>query len=366
MPRRFTVLIGLALTALLTFSFLAPTSAEAASKKVTAGSVKITGTAKVGLTLTATATSWKPAGVSLKYQWYRSGKKIGGATKVTYTLKASDLNKQITVKATGSRSGYKAASKTSGKTKKVALGTISDAGIELTGAIAVGGTVRVAGGWVPSDAKVSYQWYREDTAIKGATKRSYQVAAADYNQRLGVSMRITRSGYKTKKLNWQFTYNTGPRGSLNGVLEVGTDIQPGTYVGVGGTYCNWERQSSAEILAKGPNSAGQIIVTVNKGDRYFFNLNCGIWKPYVPASMTQITEFSDGQFAVGPEIKPGTYQTTSLLGKCYWQTNSGFDGSFEDFIADGHPTAAPVTVVLDSSVVGFESRDCGTWTRISD
>ena len=369
MRRIFRTVVSIALTGLLTLGFLAPTSADAASKKVSAGSVKISGTAKVGLVLTAKTASWKPSGVSLKYQWYRSGKKIGGATKVTYTLAPSDLNKTITVKVSGSLAGYKGAAKTSGKTKKVGLGTISDAEIVLTGRIAVGGTVRVGGAWKPADAKVThYQWWRGDTKIKGATKRTYVVGAADEGQLIGVEMRVSRAGYKTRDLYWEFNNQIRPRGSMDGELEVGTDIQPGTYVAEGGTECYWAREDARLTrIGDGPNSDGQIIVTIKPGDRYYFSINCGAIRVFNPSAVTQVTSFGEGQFSVGPEIKPGTYQTTALSAeKCYWQTNSGFDGSRDDFIADDHVTSAPVTVTLDSSIVGFESRGCGTWTRIAD
>ena len=50
---------------------------------------KVTGEAAVGKTLTA-STPW-PAGSTLRYQWYRNGKAISGATRDRYTLKASEL-----------------------------------------------------------------------------------------------------------------------------------------------------------------------------------------------------------------------------------------------------------------------------------
>lgn len=368
MRRIIRTVLSSALVALLTLGFLAPTSAEAASKKVSAGSVKISGTAKVGLTLTAKTASWKPAGVALKYQWYRSGKKIGGATKVTYTLGASDLNKTITVKVSGSKAGYKAASKTSGKTKKVGLGTISYAEITLSGKIAVGSTVRVAGAWKPADAKVTYQWWNGEAKIKGATKRTYVVRAADEGLLIGVSLHVSRAGYKTRDVYWKFLNDIRPRGSMDGQLEVGTDIQPGTYVATGGSGCYWARQDTRlNLLGDGPNSDGQIIVTIKPNDRYYFSVNCGAIHPFDPSAVTQMTSFGEGQFSVGPEIKPGTYQTTALTAdKCYWQTNSGFDGSRDDFVADGRSQTAPVTVTIGADLVGFESRGCGTWVRISD
>ena len=80
----------------------------------------ISGTAKVGKTLTAAAGSWAPQPDSLGYQWYRSGKAISKATKSTYKLTKSDAKKKITVKVTAKKDGYETLAKTSKATGKVA------------------------------------------------------------------------------------------------------------------------------------------------------------------------------------------------------------------------------------------------------
>ncbi|MDQ1556785.1 MAG: hypothetical protein QOI02_1787, partial [Actinomycetota bacterium] len=68
---------------------------------------KITGTAKVGVTLTASAGTWSPSPVTLSYQWNRDGVAIStNATGKTYVPVAGDVGKAITVTVTGSRSGY--------------------------------------------------------------------------------------------------------------------------------------------------------------------------------------------------------------------------------------------------------------------
>ena len=78
----------------------------------------ITGTGKVGKTLTASHGSWKPSKVSFSYQWKRNGVAIKGAVKSSYKAGKSDRNKKITVTVTGAKAGYTAVSKTS-KSKKI-------------------------------------------------------------------------------------------------------------------------------------------------------------------------------------------------------------------------------------------------------
>ncbi|MFC7767132.1 hypothetical protein [Leucobacter soli] len=64
------------------------------------------GTAKVGRTLTAKASGWSPKPSKIRYQWYRNGKAISGATKTKYRLKSADAGKKITVRVAPTRTGY--------------------------------------------------------------------------------------------------------------------------------------------------------------------------------------------------------------------------------------------------------------------
>lgn len=99
---------------------------------VKAAKPTISGTAKVGRTLTAKTTvgsvqdvetgAWSSDDVSItSYQWLRSGKAIKGATGSSYKLKAADKGKQITVKVVQrhASNGYVASAMTSAKTAKV-------------------------------------------------------------------------------------------------------------------------------------------------------------------------------------------------------------------------------------------------------
>jgi hypothetical protein len=78
-------------------------------KKTTA---KISGSAKVGNTLTAKTGTTKPA-ATVSYQWLRSGHAIAGATQSTYTVAAGDAGRRLRVKVTYTLVGYKSVVKTS-------------------------------------------------------------------------------------------------------------------------------------------------------------------------------------------------------------------------------------------------------------
>ncbi len=158
---------------------------------------KISGTRAVGKKLTATV-DWKPT-AKLKYQWYRNGKKIKGATKVSYTLKASDLNDRFSVRVTAGKSGYTAVTKTSSKTAKVKKGTLVLGTPSISDAATVGKKLTASSsGWGPGKVSLSYRWYRDGRAIKGATSRSYQVKKSDAGHKLTVRVTGKKTGYTTK------------------------------------------------------------------------------------------------------------------------------------------------------------------------
>lgn len=79
---------------------------------------KISGTAQVGKKLTLKRGTWT-AGTTFRYQWYRNGGSIKGATKSTYVLGKLDKGKTISVKVTGRKAGYATAARTSVRTATV-------------------------------------------------------------------------------------------------------------------------------------------------------------------------------------------------------------------------------------------------------
>ncbi|MGV8909395.1 MAG: peptidoglycan-binding protein [Propionicimonas sp.] len=86
-----------------------------AAATLTAKNPKISGTRKVGKTLTAVPGTWSPSGVTLTYGWYRGSAKVAGATKVTYKLVKADKGKKISVRVRGTLAGYRTVEKASGR-----------------------------------------------------------------------------------------------------------------------------------------------------------------------------------------------------------------------------------------------------------
>lgn len=163
----------------------------------------ISGTVKVGHTLTGKVAAWGPGTVALSWQWYREAVPIEDATSATYTLAVADNGHTITVRVTGTRKNHQSARRDSRPTAKVAPGTLKPAPEPV-----VSGNARVgdqlaadAGDWGPGTVVLAYQWFRNtgktDLAVPGATKSSHTATAADVGARMRVRVTASRKGYST-------------------------------------------------------------------------------------------------------------------------------------------------------------------------
>ena len=138
---------------------------------ITGPTPAVTGTAVVGETLTATAGTWNPAGVTLAYQWLRDGSIIGGATGSRYRLTTADVGRQISVAITGSKAGLLARTARSQPTAPVTAGSISAGQPAISGAAVEGTTLRVnIGQWSPTDLTFSYKWYAGTAKVSTSRK----------------------------------------------------------------------------------------------------------------------------------------------------------------------------------------------------
>lgn len=93
--------------------YVTTSRATAARGVIKTGSVKISGTTKVGRKLKARATSWGPRPVKVRYQWLRNNRVVRGATKSTYKVRKADRGKTLKVRVTVSKPGYTTVAKNS-------------------------------------------------------------------------------------------------------------------------------------------------------------------------------------------------------------------------------------------------------------
>lgn len=155
----------------------------------------ITGDAVVGQKLTAVAGTWTPTPEVLTYQWYADGTALRHAKRSTLTVTDAMVAKALTVKVTAHRRYYTAVAKTSDATAAVLAEAATTSTPTVTGNATTGGTVAAKVTTVsPAKARVSYQWYANSTAIKGATSARYKVSSKVAGKRLSVKVVAKASG----------------------------------------------------------------------------------------------------------------------------------------------------------------------------
>jgi len=156
----------------------------------------------------------------------------------------------------------------------------------------------------------------------------------------------------------------------DGTFRVGVDIPPGTYRATNPSQgCYWERLSGfsgepGDIIANNFTDAPEV-VTIAPGDVGFSSDGCGTWTADLsPVTSSPTSPFGDGKFIVGTDIAPGTWRNSDSSAGCYWARLSGLGGTFGDVIANEFSSSIQVVTIAPGDA-GFESSDCGTWTKIS-
>lgn len=153
----------------------------------------ITGTTTVGQTLKVKPGTWT-AGTKLAYQWYISGVPVSKATAASFKIPASAAVKTITVVVTGTKAGYATASKRSKATAAV-KGILAAPVPAIKGAALFGSRLTAAPGTWTSGTRLSYQWYANGKAVKGATGSTLLLSASTVRSRITVKVTGTKSGY---------------------------------------------------------------------------------------------------------------------------------------------------------------------------
>jgi hypothetical protein len=153
----------------------------------------------------------------------------------------------------------------------------------------------------------------------------------------------------------------------DGTWVVGKDIRAGTYrTRHDSSGCYFARLKGfsgalADIIAN-DNTDAPVVITILATDKGFESSNCDTWSSDLSRITASKTSFGDGDFIVGTDLLPGTYRNTASTG-CYWARLSGFGHTLGNIRANDN-TDARAIVTIAASDKGFESSNCGTWTKI--
>ncbi|MEU4451968.1 hypothetical protein AB0F44_11590 [Nocardioides sp. NPDC023903] len=161
----------------------------------------ISGTAKVGKTLTASRGTWTPTPSTVTYVWKAGSTTIKSSSSNQLVVPASARGKQITVSVVGASSGYTTKTVSSAKTAVVVAGTFTAPRPYLKGTVEYGHTVTaVRGTWSPSPSSVTYVWKINGTVVKRGTSSTLFLRKAWNGKQVTVTVIGSRTGYTSKTI----------------------------------------------------------------------------------------------------------------------------------------------------------------------
>ena len=215
----------------------------------------ITGTVKVGSTLTAHAGDWQPE-VVLSYQWLANGVAVGGATARTFIPAAAQRGAKLSVRVTGSLDGHADTTATSASTAAVAAGTLTKATPTITGTVAVGSTLTATPGTWTGGTSFTYQWYANGKAVSKATSRTHKVTAAQLGSTFRVKVTGKKAGYTTVSLTSKATAKAPKVStpSVTGSARVGVKLSAKKGTWTTGTSFSYQWYANGKAISKATKS----------------------------------------------------------------------------------------------------------------
>ena len=295
----------------------------------------IDGTVKVGGTLVVDPGAWT-SDATLSYQWFADGVAISAATNSTLTLTAAEADKKITVKVTGSKSGYTSTSKTSKATVKVT----KSAQPTISGDTKVASVLTAVPGAWTAGATFKYQWFADGVAISGATKSTLKLALADLGKTFSVEVTGSKSGYakvvETSAATGKVTEGefSAPTPTISGTIQVGKVLNSAR--GYWGSDVTFEYQWFADGVAINGATNWQFTVKPEQVGKKLTVRVTGSKPGYTTTSMTSAATVAVAPGALTAKVPTisGTIQVGKVLNSARGVWTSGSTFAYQWF-ADG-------------------------------
>ncbi|MGY0691362.1 S-layer homology domain-containing protein [Virgibacillus sp. FSP13] len=364
----------------LLYNTMRVASGEVLTSAPVAKNVVISGTEKVGSTLTSSYNYYDEDGDKegkTRYQWYRSDTSSGdkkeaidGANALGYTLTAADEGKYVTfevtpVAKTGNQlEGKPAQSATTGKiTAKSGNAPIAK-NVLMKGSENVGETLSVSYDFSDADddaeGKSLYQWYRSDhaagtnaEAITGANNKSYKLTADDEGKFISFKVIPVAATGTPKEGEAVVVKSSGSIGPSNGKAPAVSGLQIDGPEIVGGelkaTYTFSDADGDAEGASKyqwyrADNVSGKNQVAISGATSKSYKLTTADEGKYISFSVTPVSK--TGEPSEGEKISAGTKglisaaqgsapvaKEVSITGA--YTVGAKLTGSFDFYDADG-------------------------------
>ncbi len=357
----------------------------------------LSGTAKVGQTLTANPGSWVgAASLPYAYQWQRCNREgggcanISGGTSSTHVLVAEDAGKTVRVLVTASEGGANAAT-------VVSAGELiaGEKGPVLEAAPGASGTglpeytlTATTGEWAGTGIKYTYKWQKCNeageacAAISGATSRTYKLPTSVAGSTVRVLVIATVSGVSTEALSPPITVRAVAVGDVSlpmvsGNPQVAHQLATTTgiwtdAVGITYTYkwerCNSKGESCAAIA--GATEPAYTIVAADVGgtDRVTVTATGSSGKASAASAATGVVAAGSGapENSVAPSIE-GFMSSGSTLtaqpGLWFGEEPLSYGYQWEECNASGESCAGISGATSQTHVLG--SGEIGSTIRVS-
>ncbi|KQW52897.1 hypothetical protein ASC77_00860 [Nocardioides sp. Root1257] len=225
----------------------------------------VSGIAKVGAVLKATAGTWNPTDAKVSYQWYANGVAIPSATKSTLTLDGSLLGRTIKVRTTAAKAGYSTkAAATSVATPAVLPGVLSSTTApSISGKLQVTATLSLSqGAWNVTPDSTTVQWYADGQPISGAVGSTLKLAPELAGRAISATITANRAYYDPVTVSTPVTAAVAPGNiktlrtpSTSGVTRPGQvlTVDPGAYRPSDASVAiQWLRNGQPVLNATGP------------------------------------------------------------------------------------------------------------------
>ncbi|MFE4226487.1 hypothetical protein ACFRJ8_01210 [Arthrobacter sp. NPDC056886] len=161
--------------------------------------LRVTGSPAVGHVLRAVLGTWA-TGATVTYQWALNGVPIAGATRTSYVPVTSDLNKRLTVTATGTKPGSVTQVYTSDQTSRVYIAYIKSTGpVLISGSLTTGSWLSASqGAWNVPGVTLFRHWMRNGIDIPGwqGVSNWYQLTTEDVGAKISVRTVAGKYSYR--------------------------------------------------------------------------------------------------------------------------------------------------------------------------
>ena len=241
----------------------------------------VTGTPRIGETLTADTGAWRSA-TSYDVQWLSAGSPIEGATGTTLTVTKPLLDTRISVRVTATAKGYVDGTATSDRTTLVRRGLMSSAAAPaITGTPRVDEVLTLSRGSVsPTADDSTVAWYADGVLVEGVTGNRLTLGQEHIGARITADVTYRKDGYQALRAATEPTpvveagrFTVTEPFTLGGKPQVGQtlSVSPGSYTPAGAavTY-TWlrggeeiEGQSGPDYTVTGADLGQQLSVRVD-------------------------------------------------------------------------------------------------------